>query len=43
MKNKGFSLIELIVVIAIIAVLVGVIAPQFLGYTKRAKESVAKN
>lgn len=43
MKNKGFSLIELIVVISIIAVLVGVIAPQFFGYTKRAKESVAKD
>lgn len=41
-KNKGFSLVELIVVIAIMAVLVGVIAPQFLGYKDRAKESILK-
>ncbi|HKK95418.1 MAG TPA: type II secretion system protein [Anaerovoracaceae bacterium] len=41
-NNKGFSLIELIVVIAIMAVLVGVIAPQFLGYTERTKESILK-
>jgi len=38
-NNKGFSLVELIVVIAIMAVLIGVIAPQFLGYTDKAKES----
>ena len=38
-NNKGFSLVELIVVIAIMAVLVGVIAPQFLGYTDKAKKA----
>ncbi|MCQ2541905.1 MAG: prepilin-type N-terminal cleavage/methylation domain-containing protein, partial [Lachnospiraceae bacterium] len=27
-NNKGFSLVELIIVIAIMAILVGVIAPQ---------------
>ena len=31
-NNKGFSLVELIVVIAIMAVLVGVMAPQFLNW-----------
>lgn len=41
-NNKGFSLIELIVVIAIMAVLIGVIAPQFLGYSDKTKESVLK-
>ena len=29
LTNKGFSLVELIIVIAIMAVLVGVLAPQF--------------
>lgn len=37
--NKGFSLVELIVVIAIMAVLVGVIAPQAIGYVKKSKVS----
>jgi type IV pilus assembly protein PilA len=38
-NNKGFSLVELIVVIAIMAVLVGVLAPQFMGYVTRSKIS----
>lgn len=38
-NNKGFSLVELIVVIAIMAVLVGVIAPQFLDYVNKSKRS----
>ena len=37
--NKGFSLIELIVVIAIMAILVGVMAPQVTKYIDRARES----
>jgi len=40
-NNKGISLIELIVVISIMTVLTGVIAPQFLGYSDKAKRSVA--
>ena len=36
MKNeKGFSLVELIVVIAIMAVLVGIIAPQLIKYIEK--------
>lgn len=37
--NKGFSLIELIVVIAIMAILVGAIAPQVIKYIESANEA----
>ena len=36
-NNKGFSLVELIVVVAIMAVLVGVLAPAYLGYVEKAR------
>lgn len=36
-NNSGFSLVELIIVVAIMAVLVGVMAPQFVKYLERTK------
>lgn len=38
-NNSGFSLVELIIVIAIMAVLIGVLAPQFIKYVEKSKES----
>lgn len=38
-NKKGFSLVELIVVIAIMAVLVGVLAPTLLGNIEKSRES----
>ncbi len=39
MNNKGFSLVELIIVIAIMAVLIGVLAPQYIRYVERSRVS----
>lgn len=36
-NNKGFSLVELIVVVAIMAVLVGVLAPAYLRYVEKSR------
>lgn len=40
--NKGFSLVELIVVIAIMAILVGVAVPVYTSYIDKANVSVDK-
>ena len=39
MNDKGFSLVELIIVIAIMAVLVVVLAPQYLKYVEKSRVS----
>ena len=38
-NNKGFSLVELIIVIAIMAILTALLAPQFLKYVERSREA----
>jgi type IV pilus assembly protein PilA len=39
LNNSGFSLVELIIVIAIMAVLVGVLAPQYLKYVEKSRQA----
>jgi type IV pilus assembly protein PilA len=38
-NNKGFSLVELIIVVAIMAVLIGVLFPTYLRYVDRTKHT----
>jgi type IV pilus assembly protein PilA len=39
MNNKGFSLVELIIVVAIMAVLIGVLAPTYLKYVESSRRT----
>lgn len=39
LNNKGFSLVELIIVIAIMVIMVAVLAPQFTKYVERSRVS----
>jgi len=39
-NNKGFSLVELIIVIAIMVALVAMLAPQFVKYVSKSRDAV---
>lgn len=41
-RDEGFTLIELMVVIAIVGVLLGIAVPQYLGFRARAQDSAAQ-
>jgi len=40
--TTGFSIVELIIVVAVLGILAALVVPQFHGYSVDAKESVAK-
>jgi general secretion pathway protein G len=41
-KDKGFTLVELMVVLTVIALLLSVVVPDYVGRVKRAEEAVLK-
>lgn len=41
-NEKGFSLVELIIVVVIMAILIGTLAPQYIKYVEKSKTSADK-
>jgi general secretion pathway protein G len=42
-RKKGFTLVELLVVIVVLAVLAAIVLPKFMNSSKRSKESALKS
>lgn len=42
-NNKGFSLVELIIVVAIMAILIGVLGGQYLKFVEKSRQSADKS
>lgn len=42
-NNKGFTLVELVIVVAILAILVGLLAPQYAKYIEKSRQSADVN
>jgi len=43
LRNKGFTLIEILVVIAFIVIISAIVFPKFVGYTEAAKDQVCNS
>jgi len=41
--KKGFSLVELMIVVAVLGILAAIVVPQFQNYSTQAREAVAKD
>ena len=41
-KKKGFTLMEMMIVITILIILIALLVPKFLGYSDKAKDAVAE-
>lgn len=43
MKNKGFTLVELMIVVTILGILAAIVLPEFQGHASESRESGAKS
>jgi general secretion pathway protein G len=43
MKTKGFTLVELMIVVSILGILAAIVIPEFQGHASESKESAAKS